>query len=324
MKRIIVIVLVALLASNVANAWRGILTVSADREWNSLIISSIRHYEQNCRSSGSKTDSSKIYICADALQNPFPWDSIGNAYFFSLKNRPSKRVRQRLKKEIEAYFVKTWLEGGKFVVGLFLKRGRIDDREDLWTETDRMAYVHGYCEEDGKWRQWALNETKRNFDIPKENPLNLMVVSCIKKYREHYKRIIMNEVELAGNPEMAKKIYVRDDGLQEPFPYDSIENVFHFSCYNKITGKLGRLLKKCVKKRHLGRGLQTFFVNMNFEEKDISVLLRVCYVYMETKRKCLKRETMINFGLSDWCEYTYRYSEMSGKWEFVKSEYGGI
>ena len=320
MKKIIMLLLSVCFAASAAGGWNP----GACSKLNSLAISSIRHYEQNYRYSESKTDSSKVYICVDGLQYPFPYDSISNAYFFSLKNRPSKRVRHRLKKKFEAYFVRTWLEGDRFVVGLFLKSGRIDDREDLWTETDRMAYVHGYCEEDGKWRQWALNETKRNFDIPKENPLNLMVVSCIKKYREHYKRIIMNEVELAGNPEMAKKIYVRDDGLQEPFPYDSIENVFHFSCYNKITGKLGILLKKCVKKRHLGRGLQTYFVNMNFEEKDISVLLRVCYVYMETKRKCLKRETMINFGLSDWCEYTYRYSEMSGKWEFVKSEYGGI
>ena len=131
-------------------------------------------------------------------------------------------------------------------------------------------------------------------------------------------------MELAGNPEMAKKIYVCDDALQEPFPYDSIENVFHFSRYNKITGKLGRLLKKCVKKRHLVRGLPTFFVVMNFDEKDISILLRKGNVYMKTQRKGLKKETIMNLGISDWCDYTFRYSEMSDKWELVKSRYGGI
>ena len=317
MKKIIMLLLSVCFAASAAGGWNP----GACSKLNSLAISSIRHYEQNYRYSESKTDSSKVYICVDGLQYPFPYDSISNAYFFSLKNRPSKRVRHRLKKKFEAYFVRTWLEGDRFVVGLFLKSGRIDDREDLWTETDRMAYVHGYCEEDGKWRQWALNETKRNFDIPKENPLNLMVVSCIKKYREHYKEGIMHSVERMGNTEMAKKTYVCEDALQEPFPYDCIENVFHFSRYNKKTGKLGKLLKKCVKKRYLGSGLPTFFVNMGFEEKDIVVFLSNGDVKTKTKCNGLKKEAVVIIGECGWCDYTFRYSEVSGKWELVKSEY---
>ena len=210
-------------------------------------------------------------------------------------------------------------------MGLFLKRGRIDDREDLWTETGRMAYVYGYCEEDGKWRQWALDEMKRDFDIPKDNPLNLMVVSCIKDFRvdEFYecKEAYEDYAELTGKTEVAKMTYVCEDALQEPFPYDNIENVSHFSCYNKITGELKKLLRKYSidKDADNDLGLPTIFVRMNFVEKDLVITISEKEVYVDAQYKWLKRKPKLFVHGGDDCDFIYRYSEKSGKWEFVES-----
>ena len=321
MKKIIIVLLAVCLAGIAAGSWDS----DVYGKFNSFIVSSIRHYEQNNRSSESKADSSIVYICVDGLQEPSPWDSIDNACFFSLKNIQFKRTRHRLKKEMEAYFVKTWLEGDKLVVGLFLKRGRIDDREDLWTETDRMAYVYGYCEEDGKWRQWVLEGVKKDFDMPKDNPLDLMTVSCIKDFRvdEDYdcKEAYEDYAELTGKTEVSKMTYVCEDVLQEPFPYDSIDNASHFSCYNKITGELKKLLRKySIDKDAMNDfGLPTIFVKMNFVEKDLVITIYEREVYVETRYKWLKRKPMLFIRGGDECDFIYRYSEKSGKWEFVES-----
>ncbi len=327
MKKIIMLLTVCFAAS-AAGGWNP----GPCSKLNSLAVSSIRHYEQNYRSLESKAGSFKIFICADGLQLPLPYDSIDNAYIFSLKNTqfkklinsPIKRTRWLLKKEIEAYFVKTWLEGDKLIVGLFLKKGRIGNREDLWTETDRMAYVYRYCEEDGKWRKWVLDETKRNFDIPQNNPLNLMAVSCIKNFRtdEDYncKDDYEDYAELTGKTEASKMTYVCEDALQEPFPYVSIDNASHFSCYNKITGELKKLLRKySIDKDAMNDfGLPTIFVKMNFVEKDLVITIFENEVYMDKWYRWPKRKSVLCVYNNDDCNFIYRYYEKSGKWELVE------
>ncbi|HCS87238.1 MAG TPA: hypothetical protein DIW30_02050 [Bacteroidales bacterium] len=60
---------------------------------------------------------------------------------------------------------------------------------------------------------------------------------------------------------------------------------------------------------------------MGFEEKDIVVFLSNGDVKTKTKCNGLKKETVVLIGECGWCDYTFRYSEVSGKWELVKSEY---
>jgi hypothetical protein len=131
---------------------------------NEVVILSINSYIINdknlVRQGYSLLDTSRYYICMDGLPADFPYDSVQNVIFFSLKNIEGipNFLKCKLKKGIKTLFVGIKISNNQLVITVagrgvkLLKKNSINIVIGDWG-----IFTYEYsCEK----QEWELKETK--------------------------------------------------------------------------------------------------------------------------------------------------------------------
>jgi hypothetical protein len=139
-------------------------SIQSQEPLNKIIISSINSYiisdKDLVKQGFSLSDTSRYYICMDGLPADFPYDSIQNATFFSLKNIEGvpNVIKRKLKKGIGVLFVGIKISNNQLVITV-AGRGvkRIKKRHISIVIGDWGIFTYEYsCEK----QEWLLSKTE--------------------------------------------------------------------------------------------------------------------------------------------------------------------
>lgn len=131
---------------------------------NKIVISSIKLYiidgKDLVRQRFSLQDTSCYYICMDGLPADFPYDSVQNATFFSLKNIEGvpSFLKYKLKKGIKTLFIGLKISNNQIIItvtGRGVKRTKKNNISILTGDWGVFTYEYS-CEK----QKWELKEPK--------------------------------------------------------------------------------------------------------------------------------------------------------------------
>ena len=135
-----------------------------DDQMNEMISSSIQSYmswkNDYVKQGFCLRDTSLYYVCSDGLPSGFPYDRVGNAAFFSLKNVSGlpKAFRKKLNKGTGACFISMEMTGGQFVIWVSGKDVRLSNHRKIFIATSDWGIFTYKLSEDRQ--QWNLIKTE--------------------------------------------------------------------------------------------------------------------------------------------------------------------